>query len=76
MHFPNFWKSIGRALAAVAKGAARAALWASQHQTVVQSVATIAGHPEIGVKIDTITGVINAIGYARSGSPLAAKQTS
>lgn len=37
----GFWKAIGHGFAAVGKGAATAALWASKHPEVIAQVASI-----------------------------------
>lgn len=37
----TFWKSVGKALAHVAVGAARAAAWASQHPEILQILSGI-----------------------------------
>ena len=59
-----FWKNVGKALAGVAKAAAKGALWASQHPEVVESIATIAGHPEVAAVIAQGAPEAQAIGAA------------
>jgi len=59
-----FWKHVGKAFASIAKGAATAALWASQHPEVIASVATIAGHPEVAAVITQAAPEVEAVGAA------------
>lgn len=53
----TFWQHIGMGLAKVAQGAARGALWASQHPQVIAAVAQVTGHPDVAA-------VITAVGSA------------
>lgn len=47
------WKSIGKGFASVGKGAAQAAVWASQHPEVLAEVASITGQPAVAAAIGT-----------------------
>lgn len=60
MSFPTFWKSVGLGLAKAGVLAGKGALWASQHPEVISTVASIAGHPEIGVTIHAVDQMVIA----------------
>lgn len=51
MTFPRFWAAVGVGLAQVAVWVGRAALWASQHPAVIAAVASLAGHPALGMAV-------------------------
>ena len=51
----TFWKHVGGIFASIGKGAAVAALWASQHPEVLQAVGSIS--PQAGA----IMGVVQVI---------------
>lgn len=59
-----FWDKVGKGLATVAKFAAQGALWASQHPEVIETVASIAGHPEVAVVVTKFAPAAQAVGGA------------
>lgn len=59
-----FWDAIGKGLAKVAKVAGEGALWASQHPAVITTIASLAGHPEVGAVVARIAPVAEPIGAA------------
>jgi hypothetical protein len=52
-----FWKHVGLIFAAVGKGAASAAVWASQHPQVIEAVVAASGN----AKAIQIAGVVEPI---------------
>lgn len=67
----SFWDRFGSILAKIALGAAKGALWASEHPTVVQTVSNIA------VAAGAPSAVVQSVdkGIAIAGSVAAAAQT-
>ncbi len=57
----SFWDTIGAGLAKVAHALAFGAIWASKNPAVITTIASISGHPEIGVAITTASGITTAI---------------
>lgn len=60
----KFWDVVGKVLANTAKGLGNAALWASQHPQVAQTVATMTGHPEVAKVIAAAAPAAQTIGAA------------
>lgn len=58
------WDRVGSILATIAKLAGQSALWASQHPQVVQTVATLAGHPEVAAVAAKAAPIAQAVGSA------------
>lgn len=69
------WKSIGKALATTAKYTAKGALWASDHQEVVGTIATIAGHPEVAAAVAGISQVREAVARQKEAENVAKSAT-
>lgn len=64
MSFGGFWKNVGLGFAKVGKGAAKGALWASQHPEVVGAVAAISGHADVIPQINAVSGIVSGVGGA------------
>jgi hypothetical protein len=60
----TFWDGLGKVLANIAKYAGQSALWASQHPQVVETVATLAGHPEVAAVMVKAAPVAQMVGGA------------
>lgn len=60
----SFWDHVGQALANIGKYAALGALWASQHPEVIETVASVAGHPEVAAAVAKAAPVAGAVGAA------------
>jgi hypothetical protein len=58
----SFWDRVGGALALVAKGAAKGALWASQHPQVVAAIGAIAVGR--GAPVGVINGIETGVSVA------------
>lgn len=54
------WRAIGHGFAAVAKGAAVAAIWASKHPAVIAQVAAISGNAK-AIQIANLGGEVATV---------------
>ncbi len=70
----TFWDGFGKVLANIAKYAGEGALWASQHPEVIETVASIAGHPEVAAVVVKAAPVAKAVGTAIQAKVDGAKQ--
>lgn len=61
----EFWKNLGKGLAAVGKASMTGAVWCSQHPEVIAAVASVVGHPEVAA----VAGAIIQAEQQRSSPP-------
>lgn len=58
----SFWRHVGNGFVAVGKGAAKAALWASQHPQVIAGVIAISGNAKAIQVGNEVLPIASAIG--------------
>lgn len=62
----TMWDRIGSIFASIAKGAATVAVYSSKHPEVINTLAQVAGHPEVAMAVNAGASIVASIEDAKA----------